>query len=262
MTTDPRVREYIQERLRSRAQPAPKPRVTMAPNFPYGSPEGGLGYQAGSRAYDMINGKQFLKPLGGFMNRLGHDDFSSILAGAGAGGVIGAGAGIARGSESPGTSAATGAGIGAVGAFLLSKLMAARDNQESNLHSQFPSNVNGSLKYAFYGLPGGPNPVQFIQTSLFHDMALPPGDKSMLMGLLPNLNVSQAQTLSDSLRGTMGAGAGALIARYLFKLGLGGQALLAMVGGAVGSSFGGLPRNATGQRVNTHYDSLGRQRLV
>ena len=55
---------------------------------------------------------------------------------------------------------------------------------------------------------------------------------------------------------------GAAVARFLLHMGIGGTALLGIVGGAVGSQFGGSPRNAYGQRVNTEYDPFGHRHLV
>ncbi len=256
MMTDPRMREYIRERLHGGGPAAPQ--RTLSPAPVYGSPQGSWPYQLGSRSADFLSGTRALRPLGNFATGLGRDHVSSALLGGAAGAAFGLGSGLAQGSEHPLARTLAGAGLGATGTLLLSKLMEYRDGQEQALTGK----PVPRFKYSFYGLPGGPNPVQFIQSSLFQDMTLAPGDKSMLMGLLPNLNMSQTQGLSEALRGTAGAGAGALIARYLFKLGMGGQALMALVGGAMGSAMGGSPRNAFGQRVNTHYDSMGRQRLV
>lgn len=248
--TSPQTREYLRYRFGDQ-MPSLGP-SKMAPAYPYGSMQGSFGYQAGTSLAQAADGKRFLKPLGRFMTGLGRDHLGSMATGALAGGAIGLGTGVAKGSEHPIRRAVVGAGLGAGGALLLSKLMEYRDNQLNQ----------GMAKRSFYGMPGGPNPNQFIQTALFHDLSISPGDKSLLAGLLPNLNMNQTQQLSDMLRGSSAATSGFLVAKYLFKLGVGGSALAAILSGAAGVMTGGNPRNAFGQRVNTHYDALGRQRLV
>lgn len=253
--TSPQTRDYLRYRF---GDQLPVPGASkMAPAMPYGSLQGTMGYQAGNSLAQAAEGRRFLKPLGRFMTGLGRDHLGSAASGALVGGIAGLGSGVVQGKEHPLRRAVIGAGLGAGGALLLSKLMEYRDNQDAM--------SRGLQKRAFYGMPGGPgapNPNQFIQTALFHDISIPPGDKSMLAGMLPNLNMNQTQQLSDMLRNTSAATSGFLIAKYMFKCGLGGSALAALVSGVAGAITGGNPRNAFGQRVDTHYDALGRQRLV
>jgi hypothetical protein len=67
--------------------------------------------------------------------------------------------------------------------------------------------------------------------------------------------------LSRLIGPAVGAGIGLLVARYLLKLGVGGTALLALAGGAVGNQFSGR-HDAYGQRTDTRHDPFGQARFV
>ena len=104
-------------------------------------------------------------------------------------------------------------------------------------------------------------PDQTIQQKLMSDASMSYTDKSMLMQQLRQLSAQQKEQLANVIGPALGAGIGVLIARYLLKLGIGGTAMLALIGGAAGAQFSG-PRNTYGQRADTTQDVFGRPRYV
>lgn len=104
------------------------------------------------------------------------------------------------------------------------------------------------------------NPKQDLIRMLESDSSMSFSDKAQLMLVLQGLQVSQASQILRMLKGAAGAGVGALIAKHLLGFGLGGQILLGIIGGRVGSGMGQSNRfshNALGERTRPGYNAFG-----
>lgn len=211
-----------------------------------------LGAGAGQRA------RKALPSVGNFAARLGHDVTGTTLAGAGLGGLLGAGVGLARG-DSPGQSALLGAGGLGLVVFLLNRLAQMRDRQANTAYPK------QSSKSAFYSMgdPGqSADPLAEVSSKLFSDFSLSSTARAELLKLLPQLSASEAKSLSTAVRSASGAGIGYLVARFLLGLGFTGRVLMSLAGAYSGFMSGGNPTNAHGQAVDTRQDVFGRARRV
>jgi hypothetical protein len=104
------------------------------------------------------------------------------------------------------------------------------------------------------------DPKRDLVKLLESDLSMSFSDKAQLMLVLQGVQTQQATKILSMLRGAAGAGVGALIAKHLLGMGLGGQILLGLVGGKLGSNFGTgrkFSNNALGERTNPGYNAFG-----
>jgi hypothetical protein len=222
-----------------------------------GTKEWTIGYQAGRTLPNAAISRGMLHPLRPIIDNLGTSNGASALAGAGIGGALGAGASLLNGGN-VGRGTAVGAGMGATGMLLLS--LFAQNRLKNTRWSQAPLPPQpGRVKEAFYAVQ--PEATQDIQSKVMQDGALAYMDKTTLLQYVNQLSVDQKMNLSRLIGPAAGAGIGAVIARYLLGLGIGGTALLALTGAAVGRQFSGT-HNAYGQSVDTRHDMFGQPRFV
>ena len=222
-----------------------------------GSRQWTIGYQAGRSLPDYAMRKGMLRPLRPLIDSLGTNNVGAGLMGAGIGGVIGAGASLAGGG-SVGRGALVGAGTGMAGMLLAS--LYAQNRLHNTRFYQTPRPAEPWRdKVAFYA--GTPDGSQQILQKLMGDYSLSAMDKNTLSQAVGKLDHSQLSELSQLVGPAVGAGIGALIARYLLKMGAGGTALLAIAGAAIGGQFSGL-RNAYGQKADPGHDMFGQVRFV
>lgn len=217
-----------------------------------------IGYQAGRSLPDMAVRHRMLRPLRSVVDNLGTNHMGASIAGAGIGGAIGAGTSLVSGG-SMGRGAAVGAGLGGLGAFLLSLYAQNRLGNTQVRQAPLP-NLPGRIKQSFYAVE--PEAGQDISSKLMSDNATSYSDKTMLLNYVRNLPSYQQSDLSRLIGPAVGAGIGMLIAKYLLGLGIGGTALTALLGAGVGRQFWSGPRDAYGRSVNTHRDALGQSRFV
>lgn len=127
--------------------------------------------------------------------------------------------------------------------------------------------ANRQTKQSYFALPdassGSGHDLAYIESQLQSDPSLGYGEKSSLMDLLDKLSNAQIGNLASVLKGSLGAAAGMVVARYLLKAGIGTQIVAAILGGLTGSQLGaGSPVNAVGNPVDTASDVFGRDRLI
>jgi hypothetical protein len=219
-----------------------------------GTREWTIGYQAGKTLPSWAIGKGMLRPLRYGLDSLGTNHLAAGATGAIVGGLAGAGSALVSGGNI-GRGTLTGAGTGLAGMLLAS--MYARNRLANTPAYQLPRPARPwEEKRAFAS-----DPTMVIQQKLMSDGSLSYSDKSIILQQINQLDAGQKSHLADVLRTAMGAGIGVLIARYLLKFGIGGTALLGIIGGAVGSQYFG-NRNAYGQRMDTSSDPFGRARYV
>ena len=221
----------------------------QAPNLsPYSDlGRGSLTYQMGTRLPELAK-PGMLRPVGNWLSDAGVDSGSFAAGGAVAGGLAGAGLGIARHTNHPLESAAKGALLGAGGSFLLSELMKSLNTGSAG------------VKRSFYAGNTQSDPYQYIARALNSDNSYNMMEKQQLLPMVSRLAPQQMQELSGLLRGATAGGAIYLIARYLLNLGVGGSLVLSILGGSV---FGNSStRNAYGQRTDTKHDVFGNSRVV
>lgn len=89
------------------------------------------------------------------------------------------------------------------------------------------------------------DPRNFILEKLQGATDITPFEKAQLAARIRQMNLSEAEQLKSKVRAALGFGVGALIARYVFKRGMGGSVIGGLIG-ALGSRM--LPR---GNRPNT-----------
>ena len=248
MMHHPKFRSAVQSVMYG---PRPSPDAPYAAYSPgWDSLRQGFGLQAGRSIPDAIEGHRYLAPAGDFASSLGTDPLRSIIYGAAAGGL--GGAALKYFNHGAPSDIGMGAGVGALAGGGI-----------AGLASLLMRNANLQKQAGFYAMGGSDSdPFSAIQARIFSDSTVPSDEKALLMSLLSQLSPHDASRLSEQVAGLVGAGVGAAVARFLLHMGIGGTALLGIVGGAVGSQFGGSPRNAYGQRVNTEYDPFGHRHLV
>jgi hypothetical protein len=216
-----------------------------------------IGYQAGRTLPDMAVRHQMLRPLRGAINNLGTNNAGAALAGAGIGGAIGAGSALVGGGN-VGRRTAVGAGVGSLGMLLLS--LYARNRLNNTQYRQIePPALPGRVKSSFYAVGEG---SQEIGSKLLSDSGLSSADKTMLLNYVQRLPNSQKAELAHLIGPAVGAGIGIIIARYLMRLGIGGTAIMALLGAGVGRQITSGPRDAYGHVINTRRDAFGQPRFV
>lgn len=248
--------QEISSRVRSTFQPAsPSSREFSYVPEP-GTKEWSIGYNAGRSVADPIINHQMLRPLGSIVNNLGVSHLDSGLTGAAIGGAIGAGSGLLGGGNVGGR-AATGAAMGGSAMLLLSLL--ARNRMNNTSFYQRPlSTPPGRVKASFY--MGGSD--SDVQSKVMGDNSLDPVDKTTLLHFVKQLAPDRKAELQHLIGTVSGAGVGLVIARFLLGLGIGGTALLSLVGAGVGRVMSGGSRNAFGRSVDTKRDLFGQARFV
>lgn len=195
-----------------------------------GTTEGSLSYQLGAKIPQLLEGKQSLAPVADWMDRAEANPWRSGLYG----GLAGAAGGAILGhllERDPAVAAMLGAGGAGGGAWLIGTLM--------NLRKQKLREQHHLQKAAsFYG-HSTTDPQAFILARVAQDPSIGFQAKSQISQSLDQLTAGQISDLAKLIRTAVGAGVGALVAKYLLRLGLGGTILGALVGGYTGSRFGG-----------------------
>jgi len=189
-----------------------------------GTTEGSLEYQLGAKIPELLAGKQTLKAVPDWIERAHANPLRSGMMGAGAGAGVGALLSILL-QKDPRLGAMLGAGALGGGSWLAGTMMNLKHKQQAKQAS-------------FYGNSGS-SPASFISNKIAQDGGLSFNEKTQLSGLIGQLSDGQTGELAKLLRTITGAGVGALIAKYLLKLGLGGTILSSILGGVVGSRLGG-----------------------
>lgn len=260
MTTD--ATTFLNNQLQTNSPQELAQRVGYTPAFggirpmpTPGSREWTFGYQAGQALPNWAINKGALRPLRFISDNLGTSHMRSGLAGAALGGMLGAGSSLLTGAP-VGRGAATGAGMGAT-AMLLASLYAQNRLNRTNFR-QVPPDPEPWKKSAFYAMS---NDSQDLQQKLISDPSMSMMDKNTLLQYVQKLSSQQQAELSHLIGGALGAGVGVLIARYLLHLGVGGSALMGIIGGAVGNQWA-TPRNAFGQGQDSSRDPFGQPRFV
>lgn len=194
-----------------------------------GTTEGSLEYQMGAKIPELLKNKQVLAPVANWIERAEGNPLRSGMLGAAAGAGGGALLGLLL-QKDPRLAALLGAGAAGGGSWLAGTLM---NMQRKRLAAR------GLVKPAsFYGDLDS-DPSEFISTRLAQDSGLSFSDKAQLSGMLNQLSQGQSFELARILRTITGAGVGALVAKFLFRLGIGGTILGSILGGVVGSRHGG-----------------------
>lgn len=128
-----------------------------------------------------------------------------------------------------------GLAVGGLGlAALLYKLMSRTQHNVSPAYTSNALPYGKKVQANFFG-----SSFQDISSYVANDTELSFQEKADIMRALPNLTPGDKAQLSDMLLSVGGAGAGALIARFLGAKGLLGIGLGAILGGIAGWSFGG-----------------------
>jgi len=151
----------------------------------------------------------------------------------------------------PGVGGAAGlAGGGAVG-YGIGKLMDRFGDDEESDHGTRGALIGAALGglggtllggmrqkgASMLGAMGGD--LDYVRMRIFQDPQLDSSTRQTLLSGVSQLSDSALSDLGDALRTAMGAGIGALIARFLMRAGLGGTLLGVVVGGFLGSRMGG-----------------------
>jgi len=198
-----------------------------------GTTEGSLEYQLGAKIPELLKDKQVLAPVADWIDRAEGNPLRSGMMGAAAGAGGGALLGLLL-QKDPRMAAMLGAGAIGGGSWLAGTLMNMQRRRQAE-------RARGLVKPAsFYGDLDS-DPSEFISTRLAQDSGLSFSDKAQLSGMLNQLSQGQAFELARILRTITGAGVGALIAKFLFRLGIGGTIVGSILGGVVGSRRGGDP---------------------
>ena len=263
--TNPDVTSFVRGQLNSantneltahlRSQPGLSSPLTYIPTP--GSQRWSLGYAAGSTIPNAALNAGVLRPLRPIINNLGTNHLRSGLTGAGIGAVAGAGLSTLAGGD-PTRGAVTGAGVGGLGMLLMS--MYARNRMSKMPMYQEPLPDVPRAKSAFYSLSTEAD--SDIEDRVMEDGNLSYMDKSTLLRFVNQLSPDRKASLSRLIGPIAGAGVGAAIARYLLQAGIGGTALLGIVGAVVGGNMTRGQGNAFGQRVDTSRDVFGQKRYI
>lgn len=118
--------------------------------------------------------------------------------------------------------------------------------------------IGGAVGHARSGwLKSGSSELMFIQQALQADSSLGFGDKQSLMSAISQLSSRDQTLLANLLRTVGGAAVGALIAKFLFKAGLGGMLAGAAAGGLLGGMTGAQPSTLAGTYHTDKKDAYG-----
>lgn len=210
-----------------------------------GSVQDTPGYQLGNWLGKLPEKRRFLAPVDRYTEWLARNPGKGSVAG----GLAGAGAGWLlskiRGND-PTIPMLVGGGLGAGASYAGSRL--------------FSHNL-GIEKQSFY-THNDSDATTYIQARIANDYRLSHPQRQYLQGMLGQMSPAHRNALADTLKVAGGAGAGAIIAKFLLNLGFTGTILMSLAGAAVGSMFGGPERNAVGVANNNETDLFGRARLL
>lgn len=118
--------------------------------------------------------------------------------------------------------------------------------------------IGGAVGHARNGwMKAGSSQLMFIQQALQADSSLGGGEKQTLLSAVASLSPGDQTLLANLLRTMGGAAAGALIAKFLFKAGLGGMLLGAAAGGTLGGMSGTRPSTLAGTYHTDKKDAYG-----
>lgn len=218
------LHKYVGTQVPGAGLPVSAPEMLAIP----GTLEGSLEYQLGTKVPQLLQGKQSLEPVADWMDNSERNPLRSGMFGALAGAAGGAGLGVLLGRDPQTSALLGGAGVGGA-SWLLGTLlnMQRRKLREKQMGKQA----------SFYGNSSA-DPSSYISSRIALDPKLGFSEKTQLSGMINKLSDGQTQELAKLLRAAGGATIGALIAKYLLRLGLTGTVLGAILGGAVGSQWG------------------------
>lgn len=114
----------------------------------------------------------------------------------------------------------------------------------------------GLRKWGSFGAPMG-DPLTFIAAKLQDDTTMSPIQQQQMLDAIEQLSGTQQSDLAQLLTTVAGAGIGAVIAKFLMNMGVGGTIGGALLGGFFGSRAGRLPENRPGT-INNSVDFFGR----
>lgn len=167
----------------------------------------------GHKIPQLIEKHPVMAPVGSYLSALGNHTPFATAAGATAGTGLGAALAFMM-DRDVGKGALLGAGVGGLGSALASWLMSR------------PS--NGVAKQASMVQ----DPLMAIQSKLLGDATMGAAQKARLINALGGMSEPDLHSLAMIVRGLSGAAVGAIVAKYLLKLGL--------IGSIAGAALGGM----------------------
>ena len=218
------LHRYVGSQVPGAGMPLASPEMLAIP----GTTEGSLEYQLGAKIPQLLQGKQTLAPVGNWVENSEKNPLRSGMLGSLAGGVGGAGLGLLLGKDPQTSAILGGAGVGGA-SWLIGTLL---NMQRKRLHER----QNGK-RASFYGNSSA-DPSGYVSSRIALDPKIGFNEKTQLFGLVDKLSDGQTQELAKLLRSAGGAAIGALVAKYLLRMGLTGTVLGAVLGGTIGSSWG------------------------
>lgn len=218
------LHKYVGSQVPGAGIPLASPEMLAIP----GTTEGSIEYQLGAKIPQLLQGKQTLAPVGNWVENSEKNPLRSGMLGSLAGGVGGAGLGLLLGKDPQTSAILGGAGVGGA-SWLIGTLL---NMQRKRLHER-----QHGKSASFYGNSSA-DPSGYVSSRIALDPKIGFSEKTQLSGLVDRLSDGQTQELAKLLRSAGGAAIGALVAKYLLRMGLTGTVLGAVLGGAVGSSWG------------------------
>ena len=189
-----------------------------------------LGGQVGANLASFVERSGAARPFGSYLEFLNkHPGRAALLAGG-----LGAGVGVAAAKlkgQDPQRLGLLGGAAGTSAAALASYLMHRNNKQAS-----------------FYG--GQADSLGFVQSAVSRDPHITYQTKSEIIPALERLDPAQLAELAGMLRVFAGASVGALVGRFLMRLGVFGSGVMGVLGGLVGGGMLGPQRNSIGQLMD------------
>jgi hypothetical protein len=221
-----------------------------------GSREWTLGYTSGSTIPRAAINAGVLRPLRPLADSLGFNHLKTTAIGAAGGALVGGTLNTLAGGD-PVRGAIAGGAFTGLGSLLASMYARSRMSQTPMHQEPLPDVPH---KRAFYALssPADDN----IEDRVMEDASLSYVDKSTVLRYVNQLSPQRKSELSRMIGPVAGAGVGMAVARYLLQMGIGGTALLGIIGAAIGSGLSRGPLNAFGQHADASLDMFGQHRYI
>lgn len=240
--------------IESRINALPSGRAAGPSPAPW-DPEGSFARRIGSAGRSFAGSSLLFGPVRAFGRAVEENPYRAALMAFGAAGVPAFLFNYLRarrhGEESPMKrglfSAALLGGGAALGAGLFSSMYRGQPEMQAGFRRKAASFAGG--------------PADTIASRLARDHTVPPDLRWKLSRLIDQLPPEEQVRLARLIAATAGAGAAAIVARFLLRLGIGGTALAAIAGAAAGSMFSAPPVNAGGQRYLGGSDFFGNPRF-
>lgn len=218
------LHKYVGSQVPGAGIPMASPEMLAIP----GTTEGSLEYQLGAKIPQLLQGKQTLAPVGDWIDNAEGNPLRSGMFGTLAGAAGGAGLGVLLGKDPQTSALLGGAGLGGA-SWLIGTLL--------NMQRKRLREKQMGKHASFYGNSSA-DPASYVSSRIALDSSLGFTEKTQLSGLVDKLSDGQTQELAKLLRAAGGAAIGALVAKYMLRLGLTGTVLSAILGGAIGSAWG------------------------